>query len=149
MKSVLIRMVLVPAALVAFALFVFLPSCSAVKEEARATAKSVVDCTTSTALQAIKEYAPTLEQVLIDSVAGDGKIDRDRVKSAAMSYASDTARCVFASTVARLSRPPTPSSPDAPLSSPLAIDRADLADAWSEIRTTQFGGATFKLGPGS
>lgn len=119
--------------------------CNTLKDEARATGKTLVDCTRATALQAIVEYGPTVEQVILDSVAGDGKVDVDRVKSVAKSYASDAARCVLAATVARLTSPPAPSSPDAPHAEPLALDRAALAAAWTDIRTTQFGGATFKL----
>lgn len=140
-----LRMLLFPF-VVLFGL-TFCGGCNTLKDEARATGKTLVDCTKSTALQAIGEYGPTVEQVILDSVAGDGKVDVERVKAVAKSYASDAARCVLAATVARLTAPPSASSPDTPQSEPLALDRAALAAAWTEIRTTQFGGAAFKLEP--
>ncbi len=82
--------------------------------------------------------------MIFDLVAGDGKVDVDRVKSVATSYASDAARCVLASTVQRLLKPPAATA-GAVQSSPLELDRTALGAAWDDIRSTQFGGATFKL----
>lgn len=115
-------------------------SCGQLKDEAKAVAKDVVDCTTATATQAIGEYAPAVEQVVIDSISGDGKIDKDRVKAATKSFATDTARCVLASVIARLMKPPS-SDPNAPQSSPLAVDLVGL----EELRKEQLGALRYKL----
>jgi hypothetical protein len=120
------------------------PACGPLKDEGRAAAKNVVDCTTSTALQAIEEYSPTLEQVLVDRALPDGTLDRDHVKSVAKRYASEAARCVLAATFKRLMTPP---SGDAPQSA-AAVNPFAASRAWEELRARELGGATFKL-PGA
>lgn len=114
--------------------------CNTIKDEARATAKAVVDCTGKTIVQAIDEYGPTVEQVLLDAIDGQGKLDKDRATAAVKSYASDTAKCVLASTLARLLSPPKP-NPDAPQSEPLTVDLAGL----EALRKDQLGDVRYKL----
>lgn len=108
--------------------------CNTIKDEASATARTVVDCTKATAIDAIITYGPTVEQVLVDSINGQGKLDKDRAKAAVKSYASDTARCVLAATLARLMKPPS-SDPNAPQAEPITIDLAAL----QELRKEQLG----------
>lgn len=144
MRTSLIKMLLLPVLLLGFSLFVC-PSCASVKDEGRAIAKNVVDCTTSTAQQAIEEYSPTLEQVLVDRALPDGTLDRDHVKSVAKRYASEAARCVLAATFRRLMTPP---SGDAPQSA-AAVNPFAASRAWEELRAGELGGATFKLPGGS
>lgn len=117
--------------------------CSAVQEEAKNVAHDVVDCTKATAVKAITEYAPAVEQVVVDAIDGHGKLDKDRVKAATVKFASDDARCVLASVVARLMKPPA-SSPDAPQASPLAVDLGDL----QALHREQLGGLRYKLPDG-
>jgi len=117
--------------------------CSAVQEEAKNVTRDVVDCTKATAVKAITEYGPAVEQVLVDSIGGDGKLDKERVKSATLKFASDDARCVLASTIARLMKPPA-SAPGAPQASPLVVDLASL----QELQHEQLGAARYKLPDG-
>lgn len=132
-----IRLLTIPFLLLFGATFC---GCSAIKDEASATARTVVDCTKATALEAIHEYGPTVEQVLVDAVNGDGKLDKDRAKAAVKTYASDTARCVLAATIARLMTPPS-SDPAAPQAEPLQVDLAAL----QELRKEQLGDVRYKL----
>lgn len=134
------RLLLLPFVLLFGATFC---GCNTLKEEARATAKTVVDCTTSTAVQAITEYGPAVEQSLVDALGSDGKLDKDRAKAVTKSLATEAARCVLASTIARLIKPPS-SDPNAPQSSPLAVDLAGL----EELRKDQLGGLRYKLPDG-
>lgn len=120
-----------------------LSCCSTIKDEAAATGKAIVDCTKASAVQAIHEYGPTVEQVLVDAVNGNGKLDKDRATAAVKTYASDTARCVLAATIARLMKPPS-SDPEAPQSSPLQVDLAGLQD----LRRDQLGDVRYKLPDG-
>lgn len=115
-------------------------NCGAVKEEARATAQTAIDCTKAEAAAAIATYAPTLEQVLLDNAGADGRIDRERVKAAVRGYATNAAKCVIASTLARLLAPPA-SSPGAPQASPLELNAEDL----DGLRVELLGGVEYKL----
>ncbi len=142
MKTALRYMVL-PFVLLFFA-SELMCGCGQLKDEARATGKTLVDCTTTTAAAAIAEYSPTVEQVLVDAAQGDGRLDWERVKSATRAYASDAARCVLATTIARVMKSPA-ASPGAPMSSPLWLEPIALARGWEELRATQLGGAKFKL----
>lgn len=135
------RLLLLPFVLLFGATFC---GCNTLKEEARATAKSVVDCTTSTALQAINEFGPTVEAVIVNAIDSAGKVDVERVKSATKTYATDTARCVLAATIARFMKPPS-LDPNAPQSSPLAVDLVAL----DGLRKDQIGGQRYKLPDGT
>lgn len=119
-------------------------ACGQLKEEGKQLGAAVVDCTKDTAIKAIEEYGPTVEQVMIDSLNGTGKLDKERVKAATKTFASDTARCVLASTIARLMRPPS-SSAAAPQSSPLVVDLVGL----QELRAEQLGDVRYKLPDGA
>lgn len=118
--------------------------CGQLKEEGRAAVEAIVDCTKATAVDAITTYGPTVEQVLIDSINGAGKLDKDRAKAAVKGYASDTAKCVLAATIARLMKPPS-SDPNAPQSSPLQVDLVGL----KELRDEQLGPQRYKLPDGA
>lgn len=126
----------------------FVCGCGQLKDEARAAAKSVVDCTTTAATAALTEYGPTVEQVIVDAAQSDGKLDWERVKSATKSYASDAARCVLATTVARLMKSPA-ASPGAPQSATLWLEPIALARGWEAMRAEQLAGAKFKLSEGT
>lgn len=121
-------------------LFAAVCGCGQLKEEGRAIAGDVVDCTKAEAVKAIEQYAPAVEQVIVDSIGGDGKLDKDRVLAATKTFGTNSAKCVLASTIHRLMSPPA-SSPDAPQSSPLAVDLAGL----HSIRTEQLGAQRYKL----
>lgn len=142
-----LRFVLLPLVMLLFG-SELLCSCTQLKDEARATAKDVIDCTTATAKAAIAEYSPTVEAVIVDAAGSEGKLDWERVKAATKTYASDAARCVLASTVQRLLRPPGTSS-DAPQSSPLWLEPIAVARGWEDLRATQLHGVRFKLPDGT
>jgi hypothetical protein len=114
--------------------------CSTIKDEAKATAKTVIDCTKAEAVEAIAQYSPAVEQVFVDAIDGQGKLDKERVKAATKSFATDTAKCVLAQTIARLLTPPTETS-GAPQSSPLLVDLVGL----QELRKEQLGELRYKL----
>lgn len=118
--------------------------CGQLKEEGQQLGKSVIDCTKDSAVKAIEEYSPAVEQVLIDSISGDGKLDKARAKEVTKTLVTDTARCVLAATLARLMRPPS-SDPEAPQSSPLAVDLAGL----QELRKERLGDLAYKLPDGA
>lgn len=141
--KIMLRIVLIPLAIAA-GLLECLTGCSAVKEQASATEKDLIDCTKAEAAEAIATYAPTLEAMLVDGASSAGKLDWERVKSATRSYATDAARCVIASTISRLMNPPA-AAPGAPQSSPLALDQIEVAKGWEDMRASQLGGARFKL----
>lgn len=134
------RLLLLPFVLLFGATFC---GCNTLKDEGRTALGNVIDCTTSTALKAVDEYGPATKEALVSAARGDGSLDTDRAKAVLKSYTSDAARCVAAATFQQLVRAAM-SSPDAPQSSPL-FNPVSLERAWQELRTTQFGGATFKL----
>lgn len=102
------------------------------KRESNAVAGDVVDCTKKEATAAIATFGPTLADVLVTATAGDGSIDKDRVKAATRGFATDTARCVLADTIARALNP-KPTDPNAPHSSPLEADPAALHALFAEL----------------
>lgn len=127
-----------------YILLLLVASCGPVQQEGKRLAADVVDCTTATALRAITEFGPTVEQVVIDAATGAGDLDWSRVKSATKAYATDAARCVLASTIARLMKPPA-SSPDAPQSAGVQLNAIEVAKGWDRYRAVEFGGLAFKL----
>lgn len=112
--------------------------CGQLKDEGRAVAKDFVDCTTQTAVQAIGEYGPAVEQSLVDAIGSDGKLDKERAKEVTKSLATEAARCVLASTILRLMTPPSSSAPQ---SEPLLVDLVGL----HQLRTEQLGDLRYKL----
>jgi len=119
-------------------------ACGAFKSEAKHAAADVVDCTTKEASGRIAEYGPMIDDVLVTATAGDGTVDKDRVKSAIRGFATDTARCVLADAVARALSPKS-TDPTAPHSSPLNADPLALRQVFSELG----GGKTYQTPHGT
>lgn len=131
-------------------LVLLLISCSWFKSEAKHIAGNIVDCTTSKAKAAIKQYAPIVEHVVVMSLDAAGKAQWDIIKDTTSGLdAPDVSAaeraiggCVIQSVINRLLDPFL--DPDAPASSPLEVDKADLARGWDELRAQRYRGALFK-----
>lgn len=117
-------------------------ACGWLKGEATHAASSTVDCATARAKDAIRQYAPTLEQLVTNTLDSAGHADWNTIRSATEGYAIDTGGCVLQAVVTRLLTPVVEKL-GAPASSPLELDRADLAHEWDELRLQRYGGATF------
>lgn len=115
-----------------FGVLLTLPGCAWSQHEARSVAGDVVDCTTKEATAKIAEFAPTVDDVLVNATASDGMLDKDRVKAATRGFATDTARCVLADAIAR-ALSPKPADPNAPKASPLEADPAALRQVLDEL----------------
>lgn len=137
------RFLFVPLVLLSFGFIFCGPGCAAVKDEAKAAAKDAIDCTTKTAVEAISEFGPTVDEVVVNAIDSAGRLDAERVKSATKGFVTDTAKCVLASTLSRLMRPPS-SDPNAPQSSPIAVDLKGL----HELRISVLGDQRYKLPDG-
>jgi hypothetical protein len=103
----------------------------------------VVDCATDNAKQLTKQFAPTVEQLILLARGQDGKVDTGTLKSSVASFGADTGWCVLENTVARiLSRV---GSAGAPMSSPEEI--AGLQGTLAELRAELHPGVTYKASP--
>lgn len=114
----------------------------------RAIADNAIDCTKGAAASVVKQFAPTLDALLVSSIGGDGKVDRAELKEATRGFAKDVGMCVLADVVARALKP-APTDPNAPRSSPVEADRADLRAAFDELRAELGGNATYTTAGGT
>lgn len=128
-----------PAAAGAIDLFIvfvvfglLLTSCGATQTAIANTKHDVIDCTTKEAVSRIGEFGSMVDDVLVNATAGDGSLDKDRVKSAVKGFATDSARCVLADAIARALAPKA-DDPNAPKSSPLETDPAALRALLDEL----------------
>lgn len=128
-----------PAAAGAIDLFIvfvvfglLLTSCGATQTAIANTKRDVIDCTTKEAVSRIGEFGSMVDDVLVNATAGDGSLDKDRVKSAVKGFATDSARCVLADAIARALAPKA-DDPNAPKSSPLETDPAALRALLDEL----------------
>lgn len=140
--SVVLMLLLV--AMVVSPLFV---ACGPLKDSARHAGKGVVDCMKPEAKAMIGELAPTFLDVIKNATGNDGKIDRAPLRSAASSLTSELTRCAFAAAVAEVLRPKQ-KDPDAPQSSELGADPADVLASFDAIRAELYGGPVFQLETG-
>jgi len=125
-----------------------IPSASGcTKGAAIAAGKSVVDCTKGAAPELVTEFSPVLEQLISRATGGDGHVDKASVLAGVKNFGVDVGGCVLATVVAR-ALAPAPADPNAPKSSPLIADAADLRSIFDSIRTTRLGGATFRTDAG-
>lgn len=107
-------------------------SCATMKEQGRELAGDVVDCMTDQAKQLDEQFGPTVDKVLELAMHGDGGIDWPTVKDATRQFATDSAKCVLARSVARLMKPQS-RDPNAPQSEGLEVDRDRLQSAWRQM----------------
>lgn len=107
--------------------------CAWLKSEAKETGKAAIDCVADQAAkQAIAEFGPTVDDVLVNATAADGSIDRARVKSATRAFATNAAKCVLADAILRALKP-ADADPGAPKSSPLEASAAELLLLYAEL----------------
>ncbi len=141
MKPLLTALLFALNVLLFLALLLMLTSCSWFKSEAKNAGAAIVDCTTDKAQDAIEQFAPTVEQLIVNTVDAAGRADWTMIKSATKDFAADVGGCVLAATVTRLL---VEAHEAGVMSSPIAIDRAELAARWDELRATRYGGALFR-----
>jgi hypothetical protein len=102
--------------------------CAWFKSESKAVAHDVVDCTTSTAVGAIKEFGPAIDALLLYATGANGVVSSDAIKDAGKGFAKEIGGCVVADAIARALKPSLP-DPNAPKSSPLVADPDSLRRA--------------------
>ena len=142
MKTVAtVALMMLNALLFVLLLLMICPGCSWFKGEAKHAGANIVDCTTDKAQSAIRQFAPTVEQLVVNTVDAAGHADWNMIESATKDFAADVGGCVLAATVTRLLAEAHQSGV---MSEPLAIDRAELAHRWDQLRLQRYGGALFK-----
>lgn len=103
-----------------------------------------VDCMKPEPQKMLGELRPVFQDVIRNATGGDGKVDRDALRAAGMSLASDATRCAFSSVIAEVLRPHS-IDPNAPQSAALEVDQAQLRAEYDAIRDDFWGGQSFKL----
>lgn len=144
MKAIVITAFAIVDAFLILLLVLLLTGCSWFKSEAKHAGSNIVDCTTSKAKSAIKEFAPTVEQLIVNTVDTMGRADWNMIEDTTKDFSADVGGCVLAATVAHLLEPIIPRNPDAPQAELLEINRGELAHQWDQLRLTRYGGALFK-----
>jgi hypothetical protein len=129
-------------------LAIALPACSWLRSTGKEVAHAAVDCTKGAAADAVKQFAPLLENELAGTVDGEGQLDAAAAKSLTKGFLKETGGCVAAKAFAALLTPPKP-DPAAPKSSPLYVDGRSARAVFEDLRREQFGGATFRLEDGT
>lgn len=119
-------------------------SCATLKEEGKALAGDVVDCTTQHARTLTEQFAPLVDSLLRNATGADGSIDWAPVKQASSKFGLDTGGCVLATVIARHTQPRASADPSAPQVSPLEADPAKLLAGYGVLRAELFPGKTFK-----
>jgi hypothetical protein len=125
-----------------------LSSCKSFRGAAGDVADNIVDCLAPDVKAVTDQFEPLLEQVIVRSTAGDGKVDWSSVKSATSSLKTKLGGCVVAAVVTRALKPRS-ADPNAPQSSPVEASRDDLAAGFEEMRRTLFEGKTFRTADGT
>ena len=131
-------------------LLVLSTSCSWLKGETKKAVADVVDCTTKQARSAIKQYGPTVESVVVDTLDAAGRADWNKIKSATSGLSAPSLSvaeravggCVMQAVINRL-LDPVLSNPDAPQSELIQVDKGELAAGWDQLRAQSYGGARF------
>lgn len=124
-----------------------LGACTWLKSEGAVAKKAAIDCTTSTAHDAIKQFGPIVDALLVQATTPDGKVNWQPVKDLGKGLGAELGGCVLATVVAH-ELAPAPPDPNAPKAAELVLDAASLRAGFNEIRNAQFGGATFKTDAG-
>lgn len=121
--------------------------CAAAQDSAKRVAGDVVNCMKPEAKGMIGELVPTFLAIFQNATGNDGKIDWQPVRATASSLKSPLTRCAFSAAVAEVLRPKQ-KDPNAPQSSELEADPADVALGFEKIRAEFYGGAKFDLETG-
>jgi len=111
-------------------------------------ASGFVDCMQPAVVKTVIELKPTYRELLEAVTGGDGKVDREALKSAASSLTTPATRCAFSTVVAEAMRA-VQSVASEVQSAPLEIDREDLRAAYEAIRTDFYGGERYQLEGGT
>jgi len=107
--------------------------CAWLKGESKQVVSDVVDCTKANAANAIKEFGPVLDSLIIYATGGNGTVNGDAITSAAKNFGKEVGGCVLADAVARALKPAATGSA-APKSSPLVSDPDSLRRALAEAQ---------------
>jgi hypothetical protein len=114
------------------------------KAGAGRVAGDFIDCTTPAAVTTIGELGPAFANVIRNATSDDGKVDGAPVKQALGALKSPAMQCAAAAVFAEMLRPREP-DPDAPQSSPLEVDPAELGAVFELLRTEHYDGARYQL----
>jgi hypothetical protein len=125
-----------------------LTSCSWLRSTGKEVARAAVDCTKGAAADAVKQFAPLLENELAGIVDNEGQLDAAAAKSLTKGFLKETGGCVAAKAFAALLNQPK-TDPAAPKSSPLYVDGRSARAVFEDLRREQFGGARFRLEDGT
>jgi hypothetical protein len=125
-----------------------LAACTWLRSTGKEVAQGVVDCTKGSAADAVKQFAPLVENQLAGTVDSEGQLDKAKAKELLHGFEHELGGCVAAKAFAALLAPPKP-DPAAPKSSPLYVDGRSARAVFEDLRREQFGGATFKLEDGT
>jgi hypothetical protein len=122
--------------------------CTWLRSTGKEVAQGVVDCTKGSAADAVKQFAPLVENQLAGTVDGEGQLDKAKAKELLHGFEHELGGCVVAKAFAALLAPPKP-DPAAPKSSPLYVDGRSARAVFEELRREQFGGRVFRLEDGT
>jgi hypothetical protein len=118
------------------------------KDAGARAAQSYVDCMQPAVVSTVIELKPTYRELLELATGGDGKVDREALKSAAAGLKTPATRCAFSTVVAEAMRA-VQSVASEVQSAPLAVDKEDLAATFELIRAESFAGERYKLEAGT
>lgn len=122
-----------------------LAGCDKMKaSSARATA-NFIDCMKPNTKALAGELTSVVSSVLRDATGNDGKVDWTSVKATVGTFKSDAPMCAFRSAIIEALRPRVATA-DAPQSSPLPTDSADLSAGYESIRVGMFSGRLAPIG---
>lgn len=128
-------------------------ACSSAK--AKAIESAIWDCTKPERAEAVDAITPAVISVIKAAGSADGKvIDLSTVKSAIskadlLSEAGILLSCAAANAFAILQGPDATPPAGSVASAPLVLDRAALRATWSQIASSQLGGAHFQTAHGA
>lgn len=124
-----------------------LGACSWAKGQEQIAKTATVDCTKSTAHDAVTQFAPILDALLVQATTPDGKVQWGPLEDLTKNLGAELGGCVLAEVVAHELAPQAPAT-GAPKAAILVLDPGSLRAGFEQIRTKRFGGATFKLDSG-
>jgi hypothetical protein len=119
-----------------------------IKDAGIRAAQGFVDCMQPTAVKTALELKPTYRELLELATGGDGKVDRDALRSAAAGLKTPAMRCAFATVVSEAMHAVDAISGGIQ-SAPLEIDKEDLAATFESIRSEYFAGERYQLDGGT
>jgi len=125
-----------------------LSSCSWFKGEAQHDVGKLIDCAAGQLGSTVRELRPMVDDVLIESITGDAKLDQDRILDVTKNFASDVGMCLFADAVTRALKPVS-EDPQAPRASPLVADPTSLRCMFNVVRAKHAPGKQYKTEAGT